>query len=52
MPEPYRLAEVARDLGLHPQTVKDHIYTSGYFAGTALAWAGTTLARAGAITSA
>ena len=33
MPEPYRLAGVARDLGLHPQTVKDHIYTSGCLAG-------------------
>ena len=33
MPEPYRLAEVAREPGPHPQTVKDHIYTSGYFAG-------------------
>ena len=34
MPEPYNLAEVARELSLHPQTVKYHIYTTnGYFAG-------------------
>ena len=33
MPEPYSLAEVARELGLHPQTAKYHIYTSGYFSG-------------------
>jgi len=34
MSEPYSLAEVARELDLHPQTVKYHIYTSSYFAGT------------------
>ena len=33
MPEPYSLKDVAEELGLHPQTVKYHIYDSGYFKG-------------------
>ena len=33
MPEPYSLREVAEALGFHPQNVKYHIYTSGYFKG-------------------
>ena len=29
----YSLKDVAEHLGMHPQTVKYHIYTSKYFAG-------------------
>lgn len=33
MPEPYSLREVADELGIHPQTVKHHIYKTGHFKG-------------------
>lgn len=33
MPEPFSLREIADELDLKPETVKYHIYKSGYFKG-------------------